>query len=78
MGAAEATRKPNLQPRTETDKKKEKNARNATEFLNSIDLGKVWPPLVYIADEEMLNGHNEDVPPHPVLPMVEEPETSLV
>ena len=26
-------------------KKMEKNARNATEFLVSIDLGKVWPPL---------------------------------
>ena len=26
-------------------KKTEKNARNATEFLISIDLGKVWPPL---------------------------------
>ena len=23
----------------------EKNARNATEFLISVDLGKVWPPL---------------------------------
>ena len=23
-----------------------KNGRNATEFLNSVDLGKVWPPLV--------------------------------
>ena len=27
-------------------KKTEKNARNATEFLISVDLGKVWPPLV--------------------------------
>ena len=26
-------------------KKPEKNTRNATEFLNSVDLGKVWPPL---------------------------------
>ena len=26
-------------------KKSEKTARNATEFLISIDLGKVWPPL---------------------------------
>ena len=26
-------------------KKTEKNARNATEFLNSVDFGKVWPPL---------------------------------
>ena len=26
-------------------KKKEKNARSATEFLISVDLGKVWPPL---------------------------------
>ena len=46
IGAAEAARKPNMQPRTETDgKKRKKNARNATEFLNSVDLGKVWPPL---------------------------------
>ena len=28
-------------------KKTEKYARNATEFLISVDLGKVWPPLVY-------------------------------
>ena len=27
-------------------KKMEKNARNATEFLFSVDLGKVWPPLL--------------------------------
>ena len=27
-------------------KKTEKNARNATEFLISVDLGKVWPPLL--------------------------------
>ena len=27
-------------------KKTEKTARNATEFLISVDLGKVWPPLV--------------------------------
>ena len=26
-------------------KKTEKIARNATEFLISVDLGKVWPPL---------------------------------
>ena len=26
-------------------KKTEKPARNATEFLISVDLGKVWPPL---------------------------------
>ena len=26
-------------------KKTEKTARNATEFLISVDLGKVWPPL---------------------------------
>ena len=26
-------------------KKKEKTARNAMEFLISVDLGKVWPPL---------------------------------
>ena len=26
-------------------KKTEKNARNAREFLISVDLGKVWPPL---------------------------------
>ena len=29
-------------------KKQEKNAWNATEFLISVDLGKVWPPLVCI------------------------------
>ena len=46
MGAAEAAWKPNLQPRTKTDgKKRKKNARNATEFLISVHLGKVWPPL---------------------------------
>ena len=27
-------------------KKTEKNAQNATEFLISVDLGKVWPPLL--------------------------------
>ena len=27
-------------------KKPEKTARNATEFLISVDLGKVWPPLL--------------------------------
>ena len=27
-------------------KKTEKTARNATEFLISVDLGKVWPPLL--------------------------------
>ena len=27
-------------------KKTEKTVRNATEFLISVDLGKVWPPLV--------------------------------
>ena len=27
-------------------KKTEKNAWNATEYLISVDLGKVWPPLV--------------------------------
>ena len=26
-------------------KRTEKTARNATKFLNSVDLGKVWPPL---------------------------------
>ena len=26
-------------------KKREKNAQNAMEFLISVDLGKVWPPL---------------------------------
>ena len=28
-------------------KKREKTARSATEFLISVDLGKVWPPLPY-------------------------------
>ena len=27
-------------------KKTEKNARNTMEFLNSVDLGKIWPPLL--------------------------------
>ena len=27
-------------------KKTEKTARNATEFLISVDLGKVWPPIM--------------------------------
>ena len=30
-------------------KKTEKTARNATEFLISVDLGKVWPPLLQSA-----------------------------
>ena len=29
-------------------KKTEKTARNAMEFLISVDLGKVWPPLLHI------------------------------
>ena len=29
-------------------KKTEKTARNATEFLISVDLGKFWPPLIPI------------------------------
>ena len=47
----EAARKPIL-PATEEfgRKKKEKIARNATEFLISVDLGKVWPPLLQIND----------------------------
>ena len=36
-------------------KKTEKNARNATEFLISVDLGKVWTPLL----------HNEPYSVHP-------------
>ena len=28
------------------EKKTEKTARNATKFLISVDLGKVWPPIV--------------------------------
>ena len=35
-------------------------------------------PWVHTAKEEMLNGHNRDVPPQLVLPMVEKLETSLV
>ena len=44
----EAARKPILPLRKNTDgrKKTEKTARNATEFLISVDLGKVWPPLI--------------------------------
>ena len=42
----EAARKPILQPRKKNEgKNRKKNARNAMEFLISIDLGKVWPPL---------------------------------
>ena len=42
----EAARKPILQLRKKRAEKTEKNARNATEFLIYVDLGKVWPPLV--------------------------------
>ena len=35
-------------------------------------------PLVYQSEVEMLNGHNGDVPPQPVLPVVEEPEIDVV
>ena len=35
-------------------------------------------PWVYRFEVEMLNGHNGDVPPQPVLPMVEEPEIDVV
>ena len=43
----EVAQKPILPPRKNTDgKNPEKNARNATEFLISMDLGKVWPPLM--------------------------------
>ena len=47
MGAREAARKPIQRhglKSTETDC--QKNGWNATEFLFSVDLGKVWPPLV--------------------------------
>ena len=45
----EAARKPILPPRKNMDgKKPEKTARNAMEFLISVDLGKVWPPLLTI------------------------------
>ena len=43
----EAARKPILPLR----KKTEKTARNATEFLISVDLGKVWPPLVWVVGD---------------------------
>ena len=33
---------------------------------------------MYTAEEEMLNKHNGDVPPRPVLLVVGEPETNLV
>ena len=33
-------------------KKTEKYARNATEFLISIELGKVWPPLAGVVDSD--------------------------
>ena len=35
-------------------------------------------PCVYTAEEEMVNGHNGDAPPWPVLPLVEEPEVGLI
>ena len=35
-------------------------------------------PWVYTNEEEMSNGHNEDAPPQPVVPHVEEPETDVV
>lgn len=35
-------------------------------------------PWVYMVEEEMLNGHNGDVPSQPVLLVVEELETDLV
>ena len=35
-------------------------------------------PWVYQSEVEMQNGHNDDVPPQPVLPVVEEPETDVV
>ena len=33
---------------------------------------------VYRSEVEMLNGHNGDVPPQPVLLVVEEPETDVI
>ena len=33
---------------------------------------------MYTAEEEILNGHNGDVPPQPILPMVEEPKIDVV
>ena len=35
-------------------------------------------PWEYRSEVEMLNGHNGDVPPQPVLPVVEELETDVV
>ena len=35
-------------------------------------------PWVYTNEEEMSKGHNEDAPPQPVVPHVEEPETDVV
>ena len=35
-------------------------------------------PWVYRSEVEMLNGHNGDVPPPPVLPVVEEPKAGVV
>ena len=35
-------------------------------------------PWVYMAEEVMLNGHNGDVPPQPVLPVVEELDIDVV
>ena len=35
-------------------------------------------PWVYRSKMEMLNGHNGDIPPQPVLPVLEEPETNMV
>ena len=35
-------------------------------------------PWIYRSEVEMLNRHNGDVPPQPVLPVVEEPETNVI
>ena len=39
-------------------KKTEKNAWNATEFLISVDLGKVWPPIVHSTRERKYGNSN--------------------
>ena len=42
-------------------KKTEKAAWNATEFLISVDLGKVWPPLVHAATIVIWPGQTQEV-----------------
>ena len=42
-------------------KKTEKTARNATEFLISVDLGKVWPPLLLFNQGTAIDIHSREM-----------------